>query len=127
MVKITQEEFDKLVNSRIEETKHLLLVKAKEYARNNDPLHNFNKTSLRNSECPAQSLHGMLSKHLTSYFDMLNDVKDDISIGNSQIKEKFGDIIVYFMLQEILFLSINENKRNTKHGLELLEKTGYLQ
>ena len=121
MVKITQEEFNKLVNSRVEETKHLLLVKAREYVRNNDPLHNFNATALRNNECPAQSLHGMLSKHLTSYFDMLNDIKDDVTISTAQIKEKFGDIIVYFMLQEILFLANNENNRNSKNGLELLE------
>ena len=110
MLKISQDEFDSLVNERIEEVKNLLLIKSKEYVRNNDPLHNFNVTGNYNKEHPAKSLHGMLSKHLTSYLDMLDDIQNEIAISDSKIKEKFGDIIVYFILQEVLFYTNNRRR-----------------
>ena len=102
---IKQETFDQLVQSRLDLIKETLLVKAKEYSRNNDPLHNFNKASEITGQTPEDCLDGFLMKHYVSYRDMLKDSKESKTISENYIREKFGDILVYFILQEIQFLN----------------------
>jgi hypothetical protein len=102
-VQISKNDFDINISNRLQAINDSLKIKGKEYIRNDDPLHNFNQTAINNREHPAKSLHGMLSKHLTSYQDLLNDLINDKIVSREQIKEKFGDIINYFVIQEIIF------------------------
>jgi RecA/RadA recombinase len=104
-----KEQFNNLVNGRLEAVKHLLTVKGAEYIRNNDPFHNFNVGSKITGESPQKVLDGMLLKHYISYRDMLKDIEEGKQIPSSYIQEKFGDIITYFVIQEAMML-IQPNK-----------------
>jgi hypothetical protein len=108
-----QETFDLLVQTRLDLIKETLLVKAKEYSRNDDPLHNFNKSSEITGLTPEECLDGFLLKHYVSYRDMLKDSKEGKDINLNYIREKFGDILVYFILQEIQFLNKYSFKKET--------------
>lgn len=94
------EEFDKIVDERLAKIKQVLLVKAKEYRRNDNALHNFEIGAKIINDSPTRVLDGFLLKHLVSYRDMLNDIDDGKLPTEEYINEKFGDIINYFILQE---------------------------
>ena len=94
--------FTSCIENRIEKTKYLLLVKGKEYVRNNDRFHNFNRVAEMDRITPTRALHGMLAKHLSNYLDLIDDVDRGIMPSLAAIEERFGDIIVYMMLQEAL-------------------------
>ena len=107
---MTSEQFDKIILNRLDSTKGLLTIKAKEYVRNNNPLHNFEVGSDISKDHTTKVLDGMLLKHYISYRDMLSDVHFRKPISLDYIKEKFGDILVYFIIQEIMFIEYsNEN------------------
>lgn len=91
---------ERIISERIEKTKHLLLVKGKEYVRGNDRLHNFRRASEMERRSMPRVLHGMLQKHLVSYLDMLDDIDAGKEVKEEVVNEKLGDIIVYFLLQE---------------------------
>ena len=107
-------EFDKVIRARLEKTQQLLLIKGKEYVRNNDRFHNFHRTAEMNRTTPTKALHGMLSKHITSYLDMLDDISNGIMPSEAIVDEKLGDILVYFHLQEALIKQTIKNKKNDK-------------
>lgn len=102
--------FDTIINHRINKTKELLLVKGKEYVRNNDRFHNFNRAAEMNRTTPTRALHGMLTKHLVSVMDILDDIDKGIMPTEAAINEKFGDVIVYMLLQEALIVQTIQKK-----------------
>jgi hypothetical protein len=99
-MKLDQESFEKILNERIEKIKDTLIVKSKEYSRNNDKLHNFNVGASITGQKREEVLHGFLLKHLISYFDMIEDIKKGIYPKDKYLDEKIGDIIIYFILFE---------------------------
>lgn len=99
-----QEQFSNLVEERLNKIKEIILIKGKEYIRNDNPLHVFKEGSKITGLSTTDVLDGMLLKHYISYRDMLKDLNDNKPIKESLIKEKFGDILVYFIIQEIQFL-----------------------
>lgn len=99
---MTESEFDKIVEERISKIRYLLLVKGKEYRRNNDVFHNFNSAARVENITPQRALHGFMLKHFVSYQDMLTDLDKGKNIDGAIIDEKLGDLIVYFILQEAL-------------------------
>lgn len=105
-----QEEFVACITTRQEKTKELLLVKGKEYVREENCFHNFERGGLMNREKPTRTLHGMLTKHLVSYLDILDDIDAGKSISENLVDEKLGDIIVYFHLQEALIKSLTSSE-----------------
>lgn len=98
----TRSDFQKCIEYRLLKTQELLVIKGHEYVRNNDRFHNFNRTAAMNRETPTRALHGMLSKHIVSYLDMLDDIDKGIMPSDNTVNEKLGDILVYFHLQEAL-------------------------
>ena len=109
-------EFETLVQKRIDRIKELIDDKGVEYARDHDRLHNFREAGLINKTSMPKALHGMLTKHLVSYLDWIKVPR--VGLSRQQIQERFGDIIIYFVLQEILFLAEynltdNENEKDT--------------
>lgn len=99
-----------IINNRLEKTKELLLIKGKEYVRNEDRLHNFRRASEMERKSMPRVLHGMLQKHLVSYYDMLDDIDSGKMPRKDLVDEKIGDIVVYFLLQEaVIKETINKN------------------
>lgn len=96
------EEFNKLLNQRLLLTQQLLKKKGEEYASDKNRLHNFDEGSRITGKPPTDVLDGFMLKHYISYRDMLSAINDGKRFDLKYIEEKFGDIIVYFILQEIM-------------------------
>ncbi len=109
---MNQKEFDAHLKWRMEEIRKGLGVKAKEYVRNDNPLHNFEAGAGITGETSAKVLDGFLLKHLISYRDILNDLENGKLPETEKVQEKLGDIINYFILQEgLLYDTINKRAR----------------
>ena len=109
--KVKKDDFDICIENRIQQTKNLILVKGKEYVRNDDRFNNFNRAAEMNRTTPTRALHGMLSKHLVSIMDMLDDIDKDIMPNISTVEEKLGDAIVYLHIQEALIKQTIKNSQ----------------
>ncbi len=99
--------FNKIVRARQSQTKETLIIKAKEYARNNDRLHNFKRAADIKQETQAQALWGMFAKHLVSIIDMVEATVDGVYPDEELINEKIGDAINYLHLLEAVFIEEN--------------------
>ena len=108
---MTFEEFNKLLDCRIETTKQVLASKNAEYARNNDKLSNFKRAASLEQSTPEKALSGMLTKHIISVYDMIDDLEQGKNGKIETWNEKIGDTINYMILLEAL---INERFRSEK-------------
>lgn len=104
--------FDEVLEDRLKKIRLSLLIKGKEYRRNNNPLHNFNRGAELSGQSREKVLWGFALKHHVSFLDML----DDIDMGKfpkvETVDEKIGDLINYLILCEA---SIKDKIReNTK-------------
>ena len=97
---MTNKRFDEIVNDTIENIRDVLLIKSKEYQRNNNPFHNFEEGSKRSGLIREKVLDGMLLKHEISIADMTNDLAEGILPKIETIKEKFGDNLIYLILKK---------------------------
>ena len=97
---MTEEQFDKLVTARLNATRQTLIIKGKEYRRNNDPLHNFNVAAQLGNTTREKALWGFALKHYVSFMDILNDIEKNNLPTEELISEKIGDLINYLILCE---------------------------
>lgn len=97
---MTEFEFDELVDKRRDKIKASLIVKGKEYRRNNDPLHNFNVAAQVNKTTREKALWGFAVKHYVSFLDILDDIEKGKLPTENQVDEKIGDLISYLILAE---------------------------
>jgi hypothetical protein len=97
---MTEEQFDKLVTARLNATRQTLVIKGKEYRRNNDPLHNFNVAAQLGNTTREKALWGFALKHYVSFMDILNDIEKNNLPTEELISEKIGDLINYLILCE---------------------------
>lgn len=96
--------FDEVVEETIISLRKTLLVKAKEYQRNGNVFHNFDKGADFTGSEPEDVLWGFCLKHVISIDDLVGDLYDtDKEISLAQVKEKVRDIQVYLCLLEGLF------------------------
>jgi hypothetical protein len=102
---ITEQIFEEQILSTIEELKELLIVKGKEYRRNNNPYHNFDVGAKMTGQTPERILNGFLLKHLISYNDILNDLDKGIKPKEKIVNEKLNDILVYFLIQKTMLIN----------------------
>ena len=91
----------------IERLKTLLLIKGKEYRRNNDPYHNFNEGAKLMSVHPMTVLNFFRLKHVISIADLQKDFEQGKEVSKAQINEKYDDILVYTLIE--LAYAENEN------------------
>jgi hypothetical protein len=98
------EDFNKVVDARIEKTKATLIKKAAEYSSDEDRLHNFKIAGRINGETPEKALWGMMAKHLVSVIDIIADSNRGKLPSASMRDEKLGDAINYLILLEALLI-----------------------
>ena len=91
----------------IERLKTLLLIKGKEYRRNNDPYHNFNEGAKLMNVRPMTVLNFFRLKHVISIADLQKDFEQGKEVSKAQINEKYDDILVYTLIE--LAYAENEN------------------
>jgi len=97
------EEFNKIVENRLNHCKQLLIPKGKEYSRNGDRLHNFKRAAKIIHASKFDALLGMWNKHLVSILDMVDDARLGILPTPKALDEKMSDNINYTLLLEALF------------------------
>ena len=97
---MTEKRFDEIVEEVCEQIKQTLLVKAKEYRRNNNPFHNFDVGSQRSGLIREKVLDGFLLKHEVSIADMTNDLVVGKLPTKEILDEKFGDNIIYLIIKK---------------------------
>lgn len=103
------ETFETLYNNLSDLSRSTLIMKAKEYVRNGDRLHNFHRASEMDRISSARALKGMWNKHIISICDIVDDVDGGKEIDLSIAQEKILDTINYaFLFWAIL------NEENTK-------------
>lgn len=91
--------FEEAVKRHIAKIDYLLLAKAKEYATNEDRLHNFNKAAGITGECREKALFGFALKHLVSVMDMIDEHNKSGELPTQAIlDEKFGDLGAYIAI-----------------------------
>lgn len=91
------EQFENIINKRIETCKSVLCGKAEEYATD-DRLHNF-KVAGELQKCTAvKALGGMMAKHTVSVYDLIDDYEQGKAISKEMWTEKIGDSINYLLL-----------------------------
>lgn len=74
------EQFEEVINNRIETCKSVLCSKAEEYATD-DRLHNF-KVAGELQKCTAvKALGGMMAKHTVSVYDLIDDYEQGKAIS----------------------------------------------
>lgn len=100
---MTHVDFDLLLESRIRKIKSTLASKACEYATD-DRLHNFKRSGQISDRTPEEALLGMWTKHVTSIFDIVDEVADGKLASAAMVDEKLGDAINYLILLEALLL-----------------------
>ena len=113
--------FQEIVASMLNHCNNTLVVKAKEYSRNNDSLHNFNQgvKSSTTGESREEIIWGMARKHWLSIIDIREDVKKDKLPAQELLSEKFGDMINYLLIE---YASITE-KIEENSNIELLKES----
>ena len=64
-------EFESIIKETLARCLSTLAGKAKEYASDTDPLHNFHQAAHLQKTTPLKALGGMMAKHTISVYDMI--------------------------------------------------------
>jgi hypothetical protein len=96
--------FERIVNETLQQIRETLIVKGKEYRRNNNPFHNFEVGARKKSISREKVLDGMLLKHEISIEDMTNDLDNGKLPSENSVNEKFGDNLIYLLLKKAMFI-----------------------
>lgn len=115
-----EKEFNELLDNRISKIHQVLVVKAKEYANDDDRLHNFNKASKMSNQSRERALLGFLLKHQVSLDDIVEKLDQGILPSRELLDEKMGDIINYYILVEACIV----DKINKKSPISMLKHEG---
>lgn len=101
---MTTEEFDKVIERRVELINTVMRSKNREYATDADKFHNFKSARGISFHCTQEKVAWeFMTKHLQSIKDMLEKVDKGghNSVPNADyIEEKIGDAINYLILIE---------------------------
>jgi protein-tyrosine phosphatase len=109
--KMTADVFNEIVERRLIMCRVTLSRKKEEYSREEDRLHNFKVAALFEDVTPEMALRGMLTKHVVSVYDMVDDIEFRDKIPTHEmLHEKITDWINYALLLEALI-----EERRSKH------------
>lgn len=108
---MTEKEFDKVIEDTLQHIKNLLIVKGKEYRRNNDVFHNFHQGMNITGQTREEVIYGFALKHIISINDMRKDIKSGVIPKISTVEEKFNDLLVYTLIEKASVIdSIKKNE-----------------
>lgn len=116
---MTENRFEQVVDETLNQIRETLIVKSKEYKRNNNIFHNFEEGSKRSGLIREKVLDGFLLKHEISIADMTNDLEKDILPKIETVEEKFGDNLIYLILKKASIIDrieqYNEEQEHQKY------------
>lgn len=115
---MNEEKFNEYLEERISLIREVLDSKAKEYSKSTNRYINFEDAARISEESPVKKMDDFMLKHYVSYRNIIKDINNfynnktlKLDLSESYIREKFGDIINYFILAEAYILknhTINE-------------------
>jgi hypothetical protein len=105
-----QDKFDEIVKQTLNQASEVLLVKAKEYVRNDNPMHNFDEGARKKGIIREKVIDGFALKHEISIDDIVNDIESGKLPSYDMVNEKFGDAINYLILKKASILDRMDNK-----------------
>lgn len=108
---MNRKRFDEIVDQTLYQSAEVLIKKAAEYSRNDDPFHNFNAGAMKTGQIREKVIDGMALKHEISIDDMVNDIEKGILPNYDVINEKFGDYINYLILKKASIIDRLENQK----------------
>lgn len=93
-----QYELEVFLEERFDQIRSVLAHKGSEYVPEDDlnRFHNFNTAAAFNNETPERALWGMLTKHLVSLSDMVQE--ESVNYPAYVWDEKLGDAVNYLLL-----------------------------
>lgn len=101
---MTTQDFDKVIQRRLDLINTVMRAKNKEYANDSDKFHNFKaSTGISFHSAPEKIAWEFMTKHLQS----IKDILDHVEVGGyngypteALVEEKIGDAINYLILIE---------------------------
>lgn len=105
-----EKRFDEVVDVFLNSIRETILIKGKEYRREQNPFHNFDIGSQRSGLIREKVLDGFLLKHEISIADITNDLEKGILPKISTLNEKFGDNVIYLILKMASIIDKIESK-----------------
>lgn len=111
---MTNEQFNKLVDDRIDLIKKTLFAKGKGYSFNGDRLHNFKLAANMQRTTVPKAAYGIAAKHFVSIIDLVNG---DLPATDSNLDEKITDAIAYLLLIEAALTECQEVGIGTSMGI----------
>lgn len=105
---MNSEQFAKIFDEQMRICSEMLFKKAGEYATDDERLHNFKVAAVVQANNPAQSLGGMMVKHTTSVYDMIN-AGDPNLFSMEMWDEKITDHINYLILLRAVVYEAREH------------------
>jgi hypothetical protein len=115
---MTEQEFDTVINSTLDQIRDLLTIKGNEYRRNGNPFHNFEEGAKRTGLIREKVLDGMLLKHEISIADMTNDLVEGKLPSLHTVNEKFDDNLIYLLLKKSSIID-RINDKNDIHQIAM--------
>ena len=109
-LKNIEDVFEQIVDETLQQIRETLLVKGKEYRRNNNPYHNFEVGARKKNISREKALDGMLLKHEVSIEDMTNDLDSGKLPSIGAVNEKFNDNIIYLIIKKSMFIDRIHNQ-----------------
>lgn len=102
--KMSENYFEDRLKDVLEQIQDTLAIKAKEYVRNGDRMHNFNVGSQKSGKTREEVIADFRLKHEISIDDMRQDIKRSDLPSKELVEEKFGDVINYYILEKLSIL-----------------------
>ena len=99
---MNHETFCALAAKRFQACQDILAAKSAEYSRSGDKLHNFKRAAALLDCSPEKALVGMMSKHIVSVLDIVDDIEAGGLPDEALVSEKIGDLVNYSILLEAL-------------------------
>lgn len=115
---MTEQEFEKVVDETLQQLKDTLIVKGKEYRRNQNPFHNFDQGARKKNQIREKIIDGFSLKHEISIDDMVNDIEKHLLPEEETVQEKFNDLLIYTVIKKASILDkVRESKKSiSDHG-----------
>jgi hypothetical protein len=112
---MTENEFNSIINNRIEKCRETLKRKGKEYSPEEDKLRHFRKTAELTNSTLSDACLGMGMKHIVSIIDIVGSLSHKNGVIMPEvIDEKLGDAINYLLMLEPCIME--DMKINLKKG-----------
>lgn len=125
---MNQDQFNELTEKLLAACKDALGMKAGEYAREGDRLHNFYAAARKRNQHPLDSLLGMQVKHRVSIDDICEDIVKHRKFPTDEMMlEKFKDDINYNLLAFALIHELREKERKEIFAAGLEKSEGSIK